>query len=103
MIKKYYKNDLIEILNKIQNCENALESIKIFQNMLWDDNEIPDLELGNNDREVLLDLALDLDFFGQNVTKKDRESGIKDINEDKEELLNLINNALEELYNSKNK
>ena len=103
MKKKYYKNDLIEILNKIQNYENVLEGIKIFQNMLWDDNEIPDLELGNNDREVLLDLALDLDFFGQNVPKKDRESGIKDIKEDKEELLNLINNALEELYNSKNK
>lgn len=99
MVKKYSKKDLLELLNKILNYENVLENIKVFQSIMWNDaKDGSDLYiLSLFEEDIMLDLAFDLDFFGQNVPKKDKESGIKDINDDKEELINLVKVALEEL------
>lgn len=101
MKKKYSKKELLEILNKILTYENVLEDIRDFQNILWGDDNGEDLyDLEEGDSEIMLDLALDLDFFGKNVPKTDKESGIKDIKDDKEELLNLVKTALKELTKS---
>jgi len=102
MSKKISKKELLELLNKILasnlRSQEKRNNIRKFQDIIWGDSNGENLyDLEPAESEIMLDLALDLDFYGVNVLRQDHEIGIKDIENDKEDLENLINDSLGKL------
>ncbi len=103
MNKKFTKNDLLvilsDIIDKKLSPEGKLNKIKKFQNIMWgDDVNKEDLYiLTPEESEIMLDLALDLDFYGVRIDKKDKESGIKDIEKNNAELTSLLMESFQKL------
>ena len=93
--KLYLKQDILDILNNIlRSCNNkdyqlALKYVNLFQKIIWEDNGGKDLyaNLNSEKENCLQDLAIDLDYYGVNVSKDDIDIGIKDLNFEDDRLI----------------
>ena len=107
--KLYSKEEILDILNNIlKKCKNkdyqlALKYVDLFQKIIWEDNDGKDLyfDLNNEEENCLQDLAIDLDYYGVNVSDSDINIGIKDLNFEKDRLIFMkeIGKSIEVLKN----